>query len=396
MNRTASAYLAACCGVNERIPIRWMVPCGNTLSGRRYLAGKLPLLRMAWLLRKGCGRVFTALSERFISGLAILAVVCLTGFLPVNAQQSAVDSLVVTAQVDQERLQIGDPFHYSVIAVVPAGGVIEWPSGGNTVGPFELLGLNRTGPTAGLNGALSDTLRHTLTIYTPGVYTLPAFTLTGQVSGGRTLTATTDSISITVVSVIEDDPKDIRDIKGPVAIPAPTPWLQWAVVAGIVLAVGLLLYYLYRRSKKPKVTEPTPVPVSPRSAYELAMEELDRLAVSALLADGKIKQHYTELSEIFRRYLAGKYGVAAMEITTHELLDVLYHQKMPYEYRQQITTLLEESDLVKFAKFVPEKEHQECSIDKARTLIVDTWQGGLVSGQTLPSSSPTDLDKVGL
>lgn len=337
-----------------------------------------------------------ALSPQLIGRFAIWAVVCLTNVLPVNAQESAVDSLVVTAQVDQERLQIGDPFHYSVIAVGPPGVVIEWPSEGNTVGPFELLGINRIGPVPGLNGALSDTLRHTLTIYTPGVYTIPPFTLTGSLAGGRTLTATTDSISITVVSVLEDDPKDIRDIKGPATLPVPTPWLQWAAVAGIVLALGLLLYYLYRRSKRQKITESIPVPISARSAYELAMEELDRLAGSAFLADGKVKQHYTELSEIFRRYLAEKYGIAAMEITTHELLDVLYHQKMPYESRQQIGTLLEESDLVKFAKFIPEKEHQACSIDKVRTLIVDTWKEGLAPGNVPPSSEVTDPEKVGL
>lgn len=336
-----------------------------------------------------------ASSSHLMRKVAIWAVVCLAHFLPANARQSVVDSLVVTAQVDQERLRIGDAFHYSVIAVVPPGGVIEWPSGGNMVGPFEIVDLDRIGPTAGLNGVLSDTLRHTLTIYTAGVYTIPPLTLTGNLSDGRSLVATTASISITVVSVIEDDAKDIRDIKGPATMPVPTPWLQWALIAGIVLAIGLLLYYLYRRSKKPKVTESAPATAPTRSPYDLAMEELNRLADLALLAEGKIKQHYTELSEIFRRYLAGKYGVAAMEITTRELLDELYQQNMPYENRQKIGTFLEESDLVKFAKFIPDQEHQERSIDRARTLINNTWKSDPVPGDVTPSSAMNDTDKVG-
>lgn len=288
-----------------------------------------------------------------------------------SGQPASRDSLLVVARADRERIRVGDPLIYVVAAVIPPGGVIAWPSQGNELGSFEILGLTRKGPVSGPDGTSADTLVYTLTGYTPGAQAIPPFTVACNLPNGAMLSATADSIPIAIISVIEDEAADIRDLKSPVEVPADTPWYVWAAIAAAAAIIALTAIYFYRR-RQPRQPSETPTVAVARSPYEIALEEFDRLDNAQLLAQGSVKQHYTAVSDILRRYIGGRYGVMAMEVTTRELLAELDERQIRFESRHDIARLLEVCDLVKFAKYIPDEEQQTHSIDDGRAIVEAT------------------------
>ena len=79
-----------------------------------------------------------------------------------------------------------------------------------------------------------------------------------------------------------------------------------------------------------------------------------------------------------------------MEFTTTELMVAIRRLETPYEQVQSINRLLQESDMVKFAKFTPEPDPQSQSIQNARDIIEQTK---LVEVET-PDSDETSPEEV--
>lgn len=304
----------------------------------------------------------------------LLSILWLTIVPQVQAQQGisdSLDTLSVTTRVDQERITVGDPLQYAVTVVSPPGVEVTWPEKQSDFGDFEVLSLVHDGPYAAGNGGYADTLRYTLTVYAVGVHSIPPLVLPYTMQDGTVRTAYTDSVAVTVVSVIDDEATDIRDLKQPAEISETIPWYVW--VGGAVLLLTLILgaVYLYRRRNRSDETGESSL-APPRLSHEIAYDELDQLARFQWLAQGKVTRHYTALSEIIRRYLSARYYIAAMEITTTELFELLKTLDIKPEHRQMIVDFLHECDLVKFAKYIPDEARQGRSIRDAREIVAAT------------------------
>jgi hypothetical protein len=70
-----------------------------------------------------------------------------------------------------------------------------------------------------------------------------------------------------------------------------------------------------------------------------------------------------------RRYLNARFGVETMDRTTHELLDEMTRR---HERVDGLEALLNEADLVKFAKFKPDAPSAQRALDAARAIVVAT------------------------
>ena len=122
--------------------------------------------------------------------------------------------------------------------------------------------------------------------------------------------------------------------------------------------LGVLAIILYRRKKEGKRLLPLRES-PPRPPHEIAVEALDRLRDSDLLEKGKIKAYYTEISEIIRRYIEGRYFIVALEMTTTDVLDGLSREDVFEEDYDLFQMFLDRCDLVKFAKMIPTAEENE-------------------------------------
>lgn len=156
--------------------------------------------------------------------------------------------------------------------------------------------------------------------------------------------------------------EDIRDIKGFVAVPHDRWWL-WLVL--IVVAVAVLAFWFWKRRRSATSAEE----VAPLSPYEIAMRALQQLREQ----NPDVEEFYTHLSDIVRRYLEGQLGLHAPERTTEEFLyEMSRDHALSVEHKELLGAFLEESDLVKFARFRPGDEDKQRAFAAAERFVQET------------------------
>jgi len=183
------------------------------------------------------------------------------------------------------------------------------------------------------------------------------------VLGEESHTVRTAPVRVTVRSVLPQDeanpePAGIRSIVGlPFAMPA---W-AWGVLGGVVAviaAVVALVMMMARQARRIRLVRLT--------AHETALKRLDELLSRDLLATGRFKQFYNEVSLILRRYIEDRFGLAAPERTTEEFLR---EARSSGALMEADVGLLEEfllhCDLVKFAGAQPDPAR----VDQTESLV---------------------------
>jgi len=168
-----------------------------------------------------------------------------------------------------------------------------------------------------------------------------------------------DSVLINVATIAVDTsqqkPFPIKSIQTePLVYDDFKPYLIWVVLA--LLLIGLFIYYLKTR-KKPEIKEIDTVNTLP--PFEEALEKLQELDDKLLWQNNEIKKYYSELTEIVRVFIEKELEIPALEITTFELISLLSDYNTPKninitkETVRKLNALLQEADLVKFAKSTP-------------------------------------------
>jgi hypothetical protein len=158
----------------------------------------------------------------------------------------------------------------------------------------------------------------------------------------------------------------LRDIKG--LVPLPDHW--WWMVLLLAVAAAAVVAWLYLRRRRQMETVPLGPPLSP---YEIAVRDLQQLLDEKLMERGELDAFYTRLSDIVRRYLEGRFHLRAPERTTEEFLyEVSRDDTLVQEHKDLLGRFLQESDLVKFARFRPGLEDMRRAFEAARQFVEDT------------------------
>ncbi len=142
--------------------------------------------------------------------------------------------------------------------------------------------------------------------------------------------------------------------------------LRWILIGILVVAAAGVGYYFYRKHRK---GEPLFHKTVIRPAHEIALERLQALKTTDLDQMEQYKTFFTELSNIVREYIENRYFVKALEETSTELLQSMQELELDAETLQKLQNVLQMSDLVKFAKFVPGKAEVESSLQDAESFI---------------------------
>ena len=143
-----------------------------------------------------------------------------------------------------------------------------------------------------------------------------------------------------------------------------TGYIAWSVV-GILLLIALL--YAAKRIMEHygksfgSIFKPAP----PLPPHEEAFAALERLRVLNLCAEGKHKLYYSTLTDILRAYIVGRFEVGAMEMTSDEIIEAMRGVELPQKQSMDLTMILREADLVKFAKAMPASEESEAAMSAA-------------------------------
>ncbi len=158
--------------------------------------------------------------------------------------------------------------------------------------------------------------------------------------------------------------KSIRDILPAFKIyPSKRIVLNWllsciAAIAVLAFIIWLIRYVNFR------------IKLARMSPKERALYELKKLINENLIAKGKIKDFYLELTMIVRRYIERAHKIKAPELTTEEFLQAATkNPRFSKTVIEKLKHFLEISDLVKFAAYRPEQRIIDDSLRTAEDYI---------------------------
>ena len=321
-------------------------------------------------------KVHLTVSLSLLAICGILSYGCAT-----HAQE---ERILVESSVDRSTITVGDPITYTLTITRAESVVVRPPEMGVNLGQFEIRDYEVVDPQKTEAGLITDSYSYVISVYDVGEFEIPPVSIFYTDLAGQPRSIRSQAITITVNSVKPSEAEDIKDIKPPVEITGTRNIYLWGAGALALLIGVLILLYLWKRRKARGETEEERHG-PPRPAHEIAYEELDRIERLNLIDQGMIKEYYTEVSEVIRRYVGHRYRIITMELTTAELVDSMVEDDIEEGRVGAVRSFLEECDLVKFAKFIPPLEEMEAALSKARTIVDATKETllGPVEGPTV-------------
>lgn len=275
-------------------------------------------------------------------------------------------------EMDEDLPLVGDRIEYVLSVHLPPGWSLEAPEELHFIAALrpqrEEVTLRRSETAAGVDVDLTIPF----VLVRAGRIKIPprAFDATGP--GGEVGIVRAGRIAFRTGSYFasETDPQPAEPF-GPLPVLERNWLLIWVLVGLGVVIVAVAATVLIVTRLRPPVATPGP---PPRPPHEVALEELKKLARSGLDKEGEFALYYTELSSILRVYLGGRWGFDSMDLTSTELCQRLGSVAIAHQHFQEIALLLEELDLVKFAKVVPSQTQSAADLNRVEALVEATME----------------------
>lgn len=323
---------------------------------------------------------------------------------PAAPATPATANVTLAATIEPDVVVFGEPFALTIRIVRDRGVRFQMPGSLPDIDGAPRM-LNAAGVAsesrtveelAGGDGTrVNETIRiHYLALDTQDLET-PAFTLTSTADG-----SVVDVPSLKVKVTVPPDPPDagpgapstpgpdgqaqvaLAPAAGSIAYPVPDarPW----VALSALLSAGLLYGLVRAVARRRKLAAPRamPVPVAPpRPAHEIALERLEALLASGLLARGETAVFVERLmDEVLRDYITARFALSAGTRTTRELVKDLLGVSVAGLDVALVEGLLADADLVKFAKATIASERAHAMATRVRALIEATREASSNKG----------------
>lgn len=282
----------------------------------------------------------------------------------------------VTAHVEPDSIAIGDRFDYVIDVEKDLVQVVEFPEFEDPKGQIELVESLPVDTLERDGRHLKLRKRYRLAAFDEGHYNLgTAHVLYADKNILDTLSSR-DSIYLKVGTFeIDSTSQSIYDVKDlhnlPFRLGEIRTYLIWGAAALLLLAAaawGLVRWLRSRGKRIGDLFRPTP-PLPPHVA---AIQALEALHNQKLWQNNRHKQYYSGITDILRTYIAARWEIGAMEMTSDEIIAAMQPVELPDKARMDLTAILRVADLVKFAKAAPEAEENEACYLKAYYFVEET------------------------
>ena len=292
--------------------------------------------------------------------------------LPLLGQ--AESAISVKARAWPRSVTVGGEVRLLISVTRLKGFSVDSPAPSLNISPFEMKSVRRLSALEE-NGVAQENFELVVTAFSVGDLKIPSIPIFYRSSSGETGSVLTPPIAVKIVSVIstgggKDSVKDIRPIKNVISL---APHLLRSIVLGglaFILSVILAVRIILRRKKRKSPEDPE----AHLAAHRRAELELERLQKKELLLSGKIKEHYSELSAILKRYLDRRYKLLTSDLTTAEVGALLKRNNFESSVCAKVMEILEASDLVKFANWNPPRALGDQLAQHFLNLVEETRQ----------------------
>lgn len=271
----------------------------------------------------------------------------------------------VKSEVDTTKIRIGEQINYKIKVEADSTALVVFPEG-QTFMPLEAVEALKIDTTKKDAKFLLSRI-YKLTQFDSGSYTIPQ-----QKVIINEKPFFTDSLRVDVNTVEVDTTKqNLYDIKPIFEVEkSGGNWWKWLLGILVALALVAFLLYWFIWRQKPLTEEEEIALLPPYDRAKLALKKLDE---SQYLIRSEVKEYYSELTFIIRKYLDEKVYDRALESTTDELISRLQLLKegnqidLSKDTIKNIESILKRADLVKFAKSAPDTalaEMDKSTIDR--------------------------------
>ena len=321
---------------------------------------------------------YFVLHTRHRIGLPVLAAALLVAgtFGTAVAQEDPLSNVRITFEADSPNVSFADEVTFTLEVTYPddhSAVVHKLP---RDWGQFEVREQSQAQTVSNPDGTKTTSQTIKVVVFDRGTIQTPELPISVRGPDGTVEQASPLPVELIVGSVLPGpDPQPV-DIQPQASFSTPiweNPAAQTSgvliVLAGLLGGAVLVGYLLYLRRQGP----PLPV-VDPRTPWEIAIDELDRIERLDLPEDGRFKEHYTLVAATMRVYVQAMYlrdvsPVDAIDMTTDEIWAALRRSPLDYDDAKLVLDLLREADLVKFAKYRPAVSQAYEASGQARYIV---------------------------
>lgn len=286
-------------------------------------------------------------------------------------QIALAQQFTVSSQLDSASIQIGEQARLRLSVAQPTNLQVSIPILSDTITKgIEIVEMVKADTISLSDSRIQVNYDYLITSFDSGFYFIPSYT---YAAAGDTLQTAPLGLSVTTVTV-NPETDDIKTIKPIMSAPfywsELFTWVGYVLLAFLVVGIIVLVLLKYVLKKKVPFIDQTPQPVIP--PHIVALEKLEEIKVQKIWQCGDIKVFYTQVTDVLRVYLEGRFGINAMELTSDEIMALVKKEPGLNEVRAALKDLLTLADLVKFAKMVPIENQNERSLLTAFDVVDKT------------------------
>lgn len=274
---------------------------------------------------------------------------------------------IVSQEIHQSNITVGDRVTYTIVVVSDKDVPLNIASFAAKSEHLEISSPEiRTIDKSRSNQEVIKEIAYQIVPFEPGESEIPPVSIT---CGSQMVKS--KPMRFEVRSVLPNDAKKIKDIKSPVDMPK--NWLVYSIFGVVILIIfGSSLYFIkrYSSSRESSISQKPE-----RLPHEIAYRKLAQVKKMNLVDKGLMKEYFSRISQIIRAYIGSKFKINALESTSYELMQNPKIQRLPKSVREMLKELLNSSDMVKFAKYMPDKAEAHEFLKQARKFIYKTIAG---------------------
>lgn len=308
-----------------------------------------------------------------MKGKLIIAALLLPALLSAEGLRKEAGDTFLEPLQKRDSVLVADQLRYGVVLKdVPEGTPLALPEFKmEEDSPLEILGgwqldSVRVSKRKEVPARYDITAALTLTAFFGGTYDLPPVPV---LMDGDTLVFRPSRLEVTEPSVDMENftPHDIKDqIRFPYTLAEIFPWLCGLWAAALLITAAVCLLKLRRKKEGgPQYQEP---------AHITALRKLDRYRGEKFWEPAQQKAFYSGVTDALREYIAARYGVGALEMTTAEIFRDLKGSDLPEDLYAPLKELFERADFVKFAKYVATAEDNASVLPLSVRFVTSTYQ----------------------